>query len=345
MKRKSVCFRCNSLLLFFLLLSSIHSVNAQQRSQYDLAAWIIAAVADNDTTTINWALQQGGDIDYKRSGSTALAQAIYYKKPAMVTFLLQKGAKLESVNEEGLTALQYAEKVGDPMTIERLKVKAPLQKGADTKTIENNNDSTYNSSLRDSLALYPESNKYYVGQKVLHSRDKGKTWEQGTVKAISTDKDLLAAGLSPYLVENETQTVQNYLDTNFITTLARQPYWTNFYIGDWDLHLPITAVDRQIDRDIYTIISGGHKLPPLRIDADSSYSWVINKKKVLKGIWKRNNDAPGIILMRGDRSDNWLMYNTTDATNRRIYKSDYIILSPLSGKYSPKHGFRIVKKK
>jgi hypothetical protein len=104
-------------------------------------------------------------------------------------------------------------------------------------------------------------------------------------------------------------------------------------------------VDRTIDRDPYTVISGGQKLPPLRINSNGTYIWVIDKNKVVKGVWENNTNAPGIILKNGDRSDNWLMYNSTDDTNRGIYKSDYIILTPQSEKYSQRHGFRISKKR
>lgn len=347
MNNTSASFKWYPYLIFFLLLLFVHPVNAQQRSQHDLAAWIIAAVADNDTMTINWALHQGGNLDYKRSGNTALAQAIQYKKVSMVAFLLKKGAKTDNVNEEGLTALQFAEKTGDQAIISLLRGKAQQQKetGSQTSDATIEIKPTGTESSQSHAGTKTDSYHYRVGQKVLHSRDKGKTWEPGTVKAISTSKELIASGISPYLIENEKQTVQNYLDTSFITTLIRQPYWTSFFFGDWDLYLPITAVDRKIDRDPYTVISGGQKLPPLRINSNGTYTWVINKNKVVHGVWENNTNAPGIILKSGDRSDNWLMYNSTDNTNRGIYKSDYIILTSQSEKYSQRHGFRISKKR
>ena len=76
------------------LISSLH-VNAQKRSDYDLAAWLIAAVHDNDTVKANWALDQGMQIDYKRAGQNALHNAIYKRNMYMVDFLLRKGASVE----------------------------------------------------------------------------------------------------------------------------------------------------------------------------------------------------------------------------------------------------------
>lgn len=338
---RPVCCFC---LLSFLFLSAFTSAIAQQRSPHDLAAWMIAAVADNDTTTINWALKEGGNIDYKRSGYNPLTQAIFTKKPLMVKFLLQKGASVDSVNIDGMNALQYAEKMGDPSIIELIKSKMKKPMGVVSKeTKEKKKESA--TGLTQKTESNSNGYKYKVGEKVLHSRDRGKTWEPGVIKEISTNTSLSSDGIPPYLVENSTKTDQRYLDTNFITSPQRQSSWTTFFIGDWGLYLPITSVNRQIDRDVYTIVSGGDRLPPLRINEDGTYIWVINKNKLLKGKWKMNNDAPGIILINGDRSDNWLLYNTTDDNNRKIFKSDYIILSPLSGRYSPKHGFRVQKKK
>jgi hypothetical protein len=104
--------------------------------------------------------------------------------------------------------------------------------------------------------------------------------------------------------------------------------------------LPIAATERVIDRDAYQIISGGDKLPPLRINANNTYSWVIDKDKVIRGKWKANDNGPGVILLKGDRSVDWLVYNTSDAQNRKIYKKDYVMIVSDSH-YITKHGFRI----
>jgi hypothetical protein len=344
MKKNKNCLFCRICFFSFLFFGSYSIVNAQQRSPHDLAAWMIAAVPDNDTATINWALKEGGQIDFKRSNYNALTQAIFNKKPDMVKFLLQKGASVDSVNIDGLNALQYAEKMGDPLIIELIKNKLTASTSVRSSKAKEKDTNTDPVFIKKTV-LNAGNYIYKVGEKVLHSRDKGKTWEPGVIKEISTNQDLRSAGISPYLVENMSKTDQRYLDTNFITSLTRQTSWTAFFIGDWDLYLPITSVDRQINRDVYTIISGGDRLPPLRINKDGTYSWVIDKEKVIKGKWEVNKDAPGIILISGDKTANWLMYNTTDNQNKKIYKNDYIIISPLSGHSSPKHGFRIHKSK
>ncbi|MCW3112728.1 MAG: hypothetical protein JWR18_1124 [Segetibacter sp.] len=333
-----------SLFFSIILILPVKRVTAQQRSAYDLAAWIIAAVDTYDTANVNWALKQGGQIDYKRAGMNALELAIYYKKTAMVKFLLEKGASVDSVSQDGLNALQYAEKRGEPEIIQLIKKKMKPDAVQAVDLVKNNTLAVKKDQVpANVIGVAIQAKAYKVGDKVLHSRDRGKTWEIGTIKEISTNARLIADGVPAYLVENSSKTDQKYLDLNFITTLTRQPSWTSFFLDDWDLNLPMAATERVIDRDVYTIFSGGDRLPPLRIKSDGSYTWVIDKNKVIKGRWKENDNGPGIILLQGYRATNWLVYNTTDANNRKIYKRDYIIVTDVKGNYTANHGFRIGK--
>lgn len=317
-------------------------ITGQQRSNYDLAAWLIAAVHDNDTTAANWALDQGLQIDFKRSGSNALHNAIYKRNVEMVKFLLRKGASLDSLNAEGQNALQYAEKAGHPVIIQLLKNRSGITDQPKAQPYKMDTARKRDMPLvnKPPATAVNKNPAFKAGDVVLHSRDKGKTWEEGTFIKISTDPEFISQNLPLHLVENKTKTDQRYLDINFITTLNRQPSWTNFFVGDWDLYLSIASTERVVNRDVYQIISGGDRLPPLRIHTNRTYTWIVDNKKVIKGNWKPNDNAPGIILLNGDKKLNWLMYNTSDAQSRKIYKSDYIML--VSDSHHPaKNGFRI----
>lgn len=336
--------RSSFVLMVFIisLLLPFKQTSAQQRSTYDLAAWVIGAVYDYDTATINLALKQGADINFKRAGSNALEMAMFYKKPAIFKFLLQKGASIDSINQDGMNALQYAEKIDNAEILQIIR------------SYKNANSTTSNTEINPKPVVeineavltetIPLNKRYKVGDIVLHSRDNGKKWETGYIKEISTNKRLLADGISPYLVENTLKTSQNYLDTNYITSLTRQSSWTSFFVGDWNLQNPFAGVTRIIGNDVYNIYNGGEKLPPIRINANGTYSWVIDKKKVIKGNWIPNTDAPGIILVKGYRDVNWLAYNTSNDDNRKIFKKDYIIISDANGLYLEHHGFRMGKK-
>ena len=177
---------------------------------------------------------------------------------------------------------------------------------------------------------------FAAGSEVLHSRDRGKTWEKGIILKIPT------GDMTGYLIENEAKTVQNYYDPTFVTYLTRQTSWTSFFTGDWDLYLPMTITTRVNNKEVYRIYEGGERLPPLRINANGTYTWAIEKNKVIRGKWKSNKDAPGIILLKGYKNVDWHMYNTSDTNNRKIYDSDYIML--VSDKHTARHGFRILKK-
>ena len=332
-----------SLFLFCISLFPVKRVSAQQRSAYDLAAWIIGAVYYSDTATINWALKEGGKIDFKRNGMNALEDAIYNKKPNMVKFLLEKGASIDSVNQDGMNALQYAEKKGNPEVIQLIRSKMKLNT-QESKQVNNNTSPVKKNPLPVNVAP-AKFNAYKVGDTVLHSRDRGKKWETGIVKEINTTLRSTPNDPPYFLVENITKTSKNYLDPNFITQLTRQSSWTDFFVGDWDLYLPIAATERIIDRDVYRIISGGDRLPPLRIKNDGTYLWVIDKNNVIKGKWKENENAPGLILLQGYRGANWFVYNTTDSDNLKIYKRDYIIISDVKENYTSNHGFRLGKGK
>lgn len=251
---------------FLFLLLQANVLQAQQRSAYDLAAWIIAAVDDNDTNAINWALKEGGQIDFRRGETNALQFAIYKGRTNMITFLLAKGANIDSVNADGLSALKYAEKLGKQEVIEMIKNSS---KGG-TPLFTAKKDTASKKPLP--IEVTSQTLVYKIGDSVLHSRDRGKTWEPGTIKDIATSAQHLADGYSPYLVENLAKTDQGYRDPSFITTLTRQPTWTTFFSGDWDLYLGLAVTERLIERDVYQIISGGTRLPPLQIRKDGSYS-------------------------------------------------------------------------
>lgn len=374
-----------------------HPVFAQQRSQYDLAAWMNAAQYDNDTASVNWALKEGLHIDYRRGWGNGLHLAIFHKRPMMVKFLLSKGASVDALTEEGLTALQLAEKIGDQEIIDILKTKKGLSPAGgkkDEKELKTNTgfapgskveilwngkwyaghikerrgkelkvhydgwDDTWDEWVKEDKLRLPGATTnstapvnvtrvkgavYSVGQQVLFSPDRGKRWEKGIVLTVSADPLLATDGIPVYRIENLEKSISGYYDVCYITTLERQPTGTSFFIGDWDLYLPMTVTERVIDRDVYKVYSGADRLPPLRINADNTYSWVMDKKKVIRGKWKPNTDGPGIILLKGDGGTDWYMYSNADASSNKVHKTDQVrMVSEPHG--TPRHGFRIRKK-
>lgn len=315
------------------------SVTAQERSQYDLAAWMNAAQYDNDTASVNWALKQGLHIDYRRGWGNGLHLAIYHKRPMMVKFLLRKGASVDALTEEGLTALQLAEKIGDQEIIDIIKSKKGISTPA---TKPGNVNSSKPPAVSTANTPKLKGARYAEGEKVLFSPDRGKNWEPGIVLKVSDDPMITKGGAPLYHIQNLDKSVSGYYDVCYVTALQRQPSWTTFFVGDWNLYLPMTVTERVIDRDLYKIYSGADRLPPLRINANNTYLWVIDKKKVIRGKWQPNPKGPGVVLLKGDGGTNWYVYSQADNSSNSIYNTDQVRL--VSEPYgTPRYGFRIKK--
>lgn len=344
MKRKllktiSSIFLATACLL--VVLTAFTAAPAQSSSAYNLAAELNAAAATGDIQTAKRVLNEGSDVNYKRSDQTALHFAVSFKRAEMVKFLLERGADPNITNGDGLNSLQLAQKSGNAEIVQLISQamisgNSPTDKKAENQTTQSQSRPQNNAPVSSSKS-WEQYGRFKAGDSVLHSRDRGKTWEGGRI--LKTD-----AELQKYLIENEAKTVQNYYDPVYVTTLERQPFWTGFFVGDWNLTLPMTSTERINENDVYLVFAGGNRLPPLRINSDGSYVWVIDKQKVIRGRWQGNENAPGLILFKGDKGDDWILYNTSDATERKTFKTETARLVSKSDKYSPKHGFRIQEK-
>jgi hypothetical protein len=91
--------------------------------------------------------------------------------------------------------------------------------------------------------------------------------------------------------------------------------------------------------NLYRTYSGGMRLPPLKVNADGSYSWRVEqngRETLIKGRWAPNPDGPGIFLRKGEHGVDWLMYNNTDVGSQL---GETVILS--NKKYTYYDGTRL----
>lgn len=330
-------FPARSITIFLVVLTFFSNVGAQTSSNYNLAAELNAAAGTDDIPTARQVLDQGLDVNYKRSDQTALHYAVHFKRAAMVRFLLERGADPNITDGEGLDALQLAEKGGNSEVVQILRQAMSLERSTTKNPANQAAPSTQNMNGISASSSKPEeaaSRRFDTGARVLHSRDGGKTWETGTVLKVDSEMG--------YLIENEEKTVQNYYDGVYVTTLERQPHWTNFFVGDWNLYLPMASIERVSGNDFYQIFSGGERLPPLRIHANGTYAWVVDKDNVLRGRWTAN-EGPGLVLLSGYRNDDWILYSTSDSGKNKVYKTDSVRLVSRSEMYSPQVGYRLSK--
>ncbi len=357
------------LTVFFAAGSSNRVLAQDDSAKKARSVELISAAGYNQLTEVKRMLDAGYDVNGKSAGGTALHTAIVFGRTAMVELLLQYGADPSITDDDntvpgygGLTALQLAEKFGRPEIINLIKqsigsknaVNVSVQEPVKTSTAPPINsksivDSGSTGLIAVNNALFSPSwekpGRFEIGETVLYSRDRGKTWKRGTVTKIMTlDHVPRLKGVPFYQVDDERKITSDIVDTAFVTTLERQKYWTGFFVGDWNLTLPMAVTERVQGNDIYRVYSGAGRLPPLRVNADGSYAWTLDKNTVIRGSWKANENGPGLILLKGNRGDDWILYSTSEASERESFKTDTVRLVSASGNYTPNHGFRIQKK-
>jgi hypothetical protein len=327
---------------------------------------LYAAVGDNNSSEVKRLLDSGANVNGMVAGSTPLHLAIYYGRAEIIKLLLERGADPFLANEDktvpgyaGLNSLQLAEKAGRPEIINLIKqamgaksTTTPSQNVKTAPTNINSNSTPSSSSdwsgtsrqVPNFIGLWEKAGRFKIGDTVLYSRDRGKSWQRGTVKDIKPiDNVPNLAGVPFYVIEDERKINIDFIDRAFVTTLERQNYWTEFFVGDWNLTLPMTMTERTVGDDVYRVFSGAGRVPPLRVSADGTYIWTVDGNKIIRGRWQPNENGPGLILLNGNRGDDWILYNTSDATERQITKTDTVRLVSKSGNYTPLHGSRIQK--
>jgi len=152
---------------------------------------------------------------------------------------------------------------------------------------------------------WPRIGAYRVGERVLYSGDGGKNWRPAVIRAVDP-----TYGYS--FIDGPSGSYSNY----FVVAPQREPFWTNYFVGDWRVSVPMAMGAVTDGRYVYRTVSGGMRLPPLRITADGTYAWRVqqgNGERVIRGRWDPNPNGPGVILRNAERGADWLVYNNTDA--------------------------------
>lgn len=149
---------------------------------------------------------------------------------------------------------------------------------------------------------FPKLGALQVGQRVIYSGTGGKTWEPGTIRSIDPKYGYNIEGTS------------GSNDPNFVVAPEREPFWTRYFVGDWRVSVPMAMGAVTDGTYIYRTVSGGLRLPPLRINADGTYSWRVQQgggETLIRGRWEPSPAGPGVILKNGEQGADWLVYNNT----------------------------------
>ena len=67
------------------------------------------AIAKGDLETVKKFLEYGSDVNETKNGTTPLMLAARYNRVEIIKLLLEKGARVETKDDRGFTALKYAE--------------------------------------------------------------------------------------------------------------------------------------------------------------------------------------------------------------------------------------------
>jgi hypothetical protein len=107
-------------------------------------------------------------------------------------------------------------------------------------------------------------------------------------------------------------------DWGTVAGIAREPFWTGFFVGDWALGEVMAVNDRVEDGEGYTEFAYHAASEALRIGADGTYAWKPLGAAEIRGRWIPAPDGPGIVLQRGVDGVDWTLRNETNAIDENL---------------------------
>lgn len=150
----------------------------------------------------------------------------------------------------------------------------------------------------------------------------GPLWGEGTVLEVG-EAGTHSEGM--YLVEGE-GVYRGWYWHGDVAAPEPEPAWTDHYLGTWNVRIPMAMTTRTEGTQRTTTITGGMRLPPLRVNPDGTYTWVTDDG-VIGGFWIPRDDAPGVILLDGEGGVDWTLYPNSDRSSTEVFGTDLIILN------------------
>ncbi len=91
-----------------------------------------------------------------------------------------------------------------------------------------------------------------------------------------------------------------------------------YFVGNWSLFVGPTAHHETIDSKAYLVVGPGAHAPPLQINADGSYVWIIDRQQTVRGKWRllanhelrSGTKPPAILLIKAEAGRDWQVWNT-----------------------------------
>ena len=244
-------------------------------------------------------IAQGVDVNAVNSGGyTPLMMAATYGCEDAARLLLEGGADVTIKHPSFGDAAALAEANRYPKLQAMIEGKGAGQPPQQTQQAPAPAAALTTAETRE----WPKLGRYQVGQEVLFSGTAGKTWDRGVIKSIDP--------VYGYNIDGWTGSY----DPFFVVATEREPFWTSYFIGDWKVSVPMAMGAVTDGRYVYRTVTGGMRLPPLRINADGTYSWRVQQGKgeqLIRGRWEPNPKGPGVILKGAEKGADWLVYNNS----------------------------------
>jgi hypothetical protein len=337
------------ILPLFLILFSI-TVHAQSGpwAKYDDKLKGDALVREADAGNLEEVksiVTGGGNVNYQLSYTylTPLMAAASANKPAVVEYLLQQGAKPELKDNNGKTALDRARSFGANEVVKLLEAHSKIKAAnAPATAVATKPLPVKNTPAANPVAPMPANNStawpalgsYKVGDSILFFAG---SWKRGTIKELGVPYNAstknAATGENKYLIVPDAYNWPEWMDWSEVVGLSRQGWWTNWFIGTWNLGEVMAVNTRTEGSYEHNEYSYHTATDVLQVLANGSYIWKTMDGKTFKGKWSADPAGPGIIIEKGYKGLNWTLRNQSSAITMHIRKLESGRLFPPAGTY------------
>lgn len=172
-------------------------------------------------------------------------------------------------------------------------------------------------------------------------------WKPGIIMATgkpfnATVKNAETSELKFEIAEGGDVTWPDWKDFSQVVKPNRESWWTNFFVGDWNLGEAMAVNTYTKGNTETTHFDYKKATESLRVLTNGSYTWK-NDGKIISGKWIALSDGPGIVLKTGYKGLDWKFINQSNAVTMHIRKLENGRLFPDGGTELSKAATRTMK--